>query len=166
MARLVSEDREVESFLELVPGPAVDMGEIMSDQSWQEVGLVLTSGPFTVKLGHTSPLSEGQTGATDETVNEECLLCRKPKDEVLELANLVEELTSGQKEEILFEPAEPFFELRISRAQVFGYKVEAWVDSGNATTGVYRWDGVGIRMHTTRENLVSFTKQLREQFGC
>lgn len=161
MAKLSSEDREVESVLELVPGPVVDQGEIMRDQSWQEVGLVLSSGPFMVELGHT-----GDGSQLEADTHEECLLCRVPKDEVSELAGLIEELISGQKETIVFEPAEPFFELRVSKAQVFGYKVEAWLDSGNATTGVYRWDGVGIRMHTTRENLASFTKQLREQFGC
>ncbi|HEY9787457.1 MAG TPA: hypothetical protein V6D17_18860 [Candidatus Obscuribacterales bacterium] len=165
MATLISEDREVESSLVIVPGPIVDPGEIMKDQSWQQVGLILASGPFRVELGH---MPDGTTKGptTSDVVDEECLLCRKPKDEVRELIAMVDELIAGEREMVLFEPAEPFFELRISRGSVFGFRVEAWLDSGNAVTGVYRWDGVGIRMHTTREYLGSFTKQLKEEFGC
>jgi len=161
LAKLVSEDKEVESTLEIVPGPALPVAEIMSDQAWQEVGLALVSGPFNINLGFSTNGSK-----PEDDPDEECLFCRKPKDEVHELAEQIEQLIEGKLDSVLFEPAEPFFELRITKAPVFGFKVEAWLDSGNATTGVYRWDGVGIRMHTTRDNLVSFTKQLRSEFGC
>ncbi len=163
MAKLESEDKEVESSLEIIPGPSLPVAEIMSDQLWQKVGLALESGPFNVKLGYTK---NGNVPKEEEPGNEECLFCRKPKDEVADLATLIEQMLEGKTTEVLFEPAEPFFELKITKAHVFGYKVEAWLDSGNAITGVYRWDGVGIRMHTTRENLASFTKQLRQDFDC
>jgi len=163
LAKLISEDKEVESTLEIVPGPALPIAEIMSDQAWQKVGLALVSGPFNINLGYTS---NGDVPAEEEPGSEECLFCRKPKDEVHELADQIEQLIEGKVDSVLFEPAEPFFELRVTKAPVFGFKVEAWLDSGNATTGVYRWDGVGIRMHTTRDNLASFTKQLRSEFSC
>ena len=168
MAKLVSEDKEVESTLEIVPGPALPVAEIMSDQAWQKVGLALVSGPFNINLGYLSNngKSSGIASTDEEEPDEECLFCRKPKDEVHELAEQIEQLIEGKLDSVLFEPAEPFFELRITKAPVFGFKVEAWLDSGNATTGVYRWDGVGIRMHTTRDNLASFTKQLRSEFSC
>ena len=163
MAKLASEDKEVESTLEIVPGPALPVAEIMSDQAWQKVGLALVSGPFNINLGYSS---NGSAPEEEESDFEECLICRKPKDEVHELADQIEQLIEGKVDSVLFEPAEPFFELRVTKAPVFGFKVEAWLDSGNATTGVYRWDGLGIRMHTTRDNLASFTKQLRSEFGC
>lgn len=167
MAKLVSEDKEVESTLEIVQGPALPVAEIMSDQAWQKVGLALVSGPFKINLGYSNNNGAGADGgAPDDDEEGECLFCRKPKDEVHELADQIEQLIEGKVDSVLFEPAEPFFELRIIKAPVFGFKVEAWLDSGNATTGVYRWDGVGIRMHTTRDNLASFTKQLRSEFGC
>ncbi|MCC6977981.1 MAG: hypothetical protein IT343_06640 [Candidatus Melainabacteria bacterium] len=170
MAKLVSEDKEVESTLEIVPGPALPVAEIMSDQAWQKVGLALVSGPFNINLGYSNNNENGNGSDSavedDEEPDEECLFCRKPKDEVHELAEQIEQLIEGKLDSVLFEPAEPFFELRITKAPVFGFKVEAWLDSGNATTGVYRWDGVGIRMHTTRDNLASFTKQLRSEFSC
>lgn len=163
MAKLVSEDKEVASTLEIILGPSLPVAEIMSDQAWQKVGLALVSGPFNINLGYTS---NGDVPEEEDSDFGECLFCRKPKDEVLELAEQIEQLIEGKLDSVLFEPAEPFFELRVTKAPVFGFKVEAWLDSGNATTGVYRWDGVGIRMHTTRDNLASFTKQLRSEFGC
>lgn len=144
MARLLSEDTECVSSLELAGSQADANVEDHPGQTWQRVDLTLVSG--------------------DREITEACLLCRLPADEVGNLVELLSDLTEGKRDEIIFEPAEPSFELTLTRTREGGIKAEAWLDAGNASTGFYRWDAAGIRFYTTIENLSAFMQALKQEF--
>jgi hypothetical protein len=152
MAVLRCEDEDYKTSLEIQCGDA----KIIQNQLWQRFTLILKSGTYELKLGGKSAsVAEGDA----------CLFCRKPKDEVANLIDKLRQLVDFDRDKLLFEPAEPSFELIIARAGVTGAKVEVWLDAGNAKTGIYRWDGVGIRFYTLQEHLVSFLKELEEEFA-
>lgn len=153
MASLTSEDQDYKTSLRIVPGDA----KLIQNQMWQRYSVHLCSGEHEIKLG-------GKASGALESDN--CLFCRKPKDEVQELIDKLKQLVDFDREKLLFEPAEPSFELSISRSGVTGIKVEVWLDPGNAKTGIYRWDGVGIRFYTLQEHLISFLKELEDEFAC
>ena len=157
MAILRAEDNQSPSTMEIRGGDV----EIIGGQQWQRFELTLRSGDYVLKLGHNQDSSGYSSG--DPVA---CLFCRSPKDEVLELAGAIEQLVNSSKEKVLFEPAEPSFELSICRAGALGVKVEVWLDSGNATSGIYRWDAAGIRFHTLQVHLEEFLKALKQEFAC
>jgi len=150
MALLVSEDRDSPSSLEVNAGSK----QAQMDQTWQTFSMVLKSGDFCLTLG------KGELGPE----NEGCLFCRNPDDELAEVFAQIQDLIDNKREVVLFEPAEPSFELTISRSGAYGYKVEVWLDAGNAKTGIYRWDAAGVRFFTLHKHLVSFLEELKTQF--
>jgi hypothetical protein len=147
VAILHSEDQEVPSWLELSPS---DYVETEGGQTWQKVTLALRCGRRELSLS-----------AADK---EASLLCREPDDEMLHLITMLNELVEGKREKILFEPAEPFFELNISQTRDGSFTVETWVDSGDASTGFYRWDAIGVRFFTTKEQMQNFARDLSQEF--
>ena len=157
MAVLRSEDPENPSSLEL---KAMDKEDIQG-QSWQHFTLTLKTGTYELRLGRFP---------SDPTANfstlSDCLFCRTPQDEVAELCKRLEALIETDKQQLLFEPSEPSFELSINRTRQNEAKVEVWLDSGNATTGFYSWDAAGIRFHTLQEHLIAFLKELKQEFAC
>jgi hypothetical protein len=120
------------------------MGAEKEAQTWQLLQIRLASGPRTI------------TSIADEDI----MLCRTPTDELEQLIRHLEELCSGKKEQVYFEPAEPSFELNLSRTNRGGIKVELWLDAGNGTTDIYTWDAAGIRFMTNPERLSKFIEQL------
>jgi hypothetical protein len=144
MAKLISEDTDCMSCLSIAPSPAEDAGDEHPGQVWQNIELGLASGA--------------------RQLSENCLLCRHPQDELGKLFGLLSELIDGKRDEIRFEPAEPSFELNIERAGEGGFKAEIWIDSGNASTGFYRWDAAGIRFFTSLEGLANFREGLEKEF--
>jgi hypothetical protein len=147
MAILHSEDQEVPSWLEMAPG---DYVETEASQTWQKLNLVLRSGRRDLALS-----------ANDR---ESSLLCREPDDELLHLINMIDELIEGKRDKVLFEPAEPFFELNIGTTRQGSFTVHTWIDSGDASTGFYRWDAIGVRFFTTVEHMRNFANQMRKEF--
>jgi hypothetical protein len=152
MALLRSEDQEYETSLSIERGDA----KILKNQFWQRYMVTLKSGAYEFTLGSKSASSAAE---------DECLFCRKPQDEVATMVERLKLLVDFDREKFLFEPAEPSFELSIVRSGITGLKVEIWIDAGNAKTGIYRWDGVGIRFYTQQEHLISFLKELEEEFA-
>lgn len=143
---LVSEDEDRPSSLSIevaddkqLPAPDGEM------QHWQNLRIQLRSGARGI----------GSLAA------EELMICRTPTDEISLLAQQLEELLNQQREQILFEPSEPSFELSFTRTRRGGIKVEAWLDAGNGTTGIYTWDACGIRFLTTDAHLRQFVHGLR-----
>jgi hypothetical protein len=118
--------------------------------------VILRSGAAEFQLGSKSAASAAE---------DECLFCRKPQDEVATMIDKLKLLVDFERDKFMFEPAEPSFELTITRSGVTGSKVEIWIDAGNAKTGIYRWDGVGIRFYTLQEHLISFLKELETEFA-
>jgi hypothetical protein len=154
MAKLVSEDQESVSSLEIVAGPIRDL----QGQKWQQFSLTLESGDYKFILGNI------RTGEPNHHCAA-CVVCRKPLDELAHLIDALQELADFDRDKLMFEPAEPSFELIVTRAGITGVKVSVWIDAGNAKTGVYRWDSAGIRFYTTQANLCDFLKELKQEFS-
>lgn len=153
MARLRSEDSECESVLELMPGTTYSLPcPPGPDQVWQHVRLIAASGSRQLTL----PENEGGASA--------CLV-RCPSDEIESLACMLDELETGRRDKVMFEPAEPSFELTIERTREGGLAVYCWLDAGNAATGYYRWDAAGVRFYSTGQQLRSFINELRQDFA-
>lgn len=153
MAALNSEDQEYKTTLSIMPGSA----KLIQNQMWQRYSIQLRTGSHEIKLG----------GPDAEKLESDSLLfCRKPKDEVQDLIDKLKQIVDFDRDKLLFEPSEPCFELSIARSGVTGIKVEVWLDPGNAKTGIYRWDGVGIRFYSLQEHLIAFLKELEDEFAC
>jgi hypothetical protein len=150
MAKLLSEDHEIVSALELLSG-----GERVSygAEVWEPLALNLVSGPRL--LSNVKP-----------ELLQESLLCRSPRDEIGELLEMLKDLLATRSDRVLFEPQEPFFELMIERSGRHGLKVETWMDAGDAQTGIYTWDALGIRFQTTNDNLEQFIRAIQSEFAC
>jgi hypothetical protein len=150
MAILKSEDNQPVSSVEL---QAAAPPKFTRDGAlWQPCRIQLVSGRH--QLAMPVEAKEGEA----------CLLCRKPLDEVAKLRILLLAMSHGEREKVLFEPQEPTFELCVERTPEKGFKVEFWIDAGNASTGFYSWDAAGVRFYTTAEHLVSFIEELGRDF--
>jgi hypothetical protein len=150
MAKLVSEDLEIITFVELLGGGQKVNYE---QETWQAVGINLKSGPHLLSNDKPEILAE-------------CLICRSPEDEIAKLLAMLQDLLAKRTDRVLFEPHEPFFELTIERSGQHGLKVETWMDGGNAQTGTYTWDAAGVRFHTTDGNLEQFVQKVKAEFAC
>lgn len=146
MATLISEDQEQPLSLTISKG---ELSSSKENGNWQNVTLSLNSPQYRLTLG-----GPGQ----------DCLLCRSPEDEISLLAEQIEQLLQAKRENIHFEPAEPSFELTLAKTPLGGISLHCFLDAGNATTGFYRWDAVGMRFYTTPEQLQAFLSQLRQEF--
>lgn len=148
MAILKSEEESCPSHLELKAGTKQIVEKPVQDECWQEIILQLESGSHKI-------LSAS---------NNNCTICRVPNDEIEQFASQLEALLRGQRQRVFFEPNEPSFEMNFERSRRQGIKVEAWIDAGNASTGIYTWDAAGIRFFTTDEHLAEFINQVRQEF--
>lgn len=152
MATLKSDDSETPSSIELygnAPAELVDTSAAPANgERWQRVSIKLN----TVRVQIQSTNDEGFT------------LCRMPLDEPAKLVHELSKLLASECDTVLFEPQEPSFELNFQRTHHGGIKVEAWIDSGNAQTGFYRWDSAGIRFFTTTQLIDTFVAELKREF--
>lgn len=148
MATLHSEEESCPSSLQLVPGDKQMIEKAVQEECWQEIILHLASGEHQIK----------------SVAGSDCTICRMPADEIEQFAQQLEAILRGQKQRVFFEPNEPSFEINIERSRRQGIKVEAWIDAGNASTGIYTWDAAGIRFFTTDEKLANFINELRTEF--
>ena len=148
VAKLSAEDLEIISSFEIYKG-----GERIDYdlEIWDPVAISLVSGARLLTNKRPDLLKE-------------CLLCRSPRDEIAELVLQLRSLLKQKSNRVLFEPSEPFFELLVERSTTHGLKVEAWLDAGNAETGVYTWDAAGIRFHTNTANLERFLREIEAEF--
>lgn len=81
----------------------------------------------------------------------------EPYNELENLTNGIEKFLASNKESFRFEPSDPSFELIVERTNFPGqFKVYFWVDAGNTTQLEYTWDGIGLRMVTSEEELRKF----------
>ncbi len=149
MARLMSEDADCPSMLTISITSERMLPDLGSQkQRWQNLNLSLTSGKRAVST----------------VEDEDTAVCRTPTDEMKSLVTELTALADEAKELVLFEPSEPSFELTFARTNRGGIRVEAWLDAGNGTTGIYTWDACGIRFITTIEKLRAFIEELRSEF--
>lgn len=149
MAKLLSEEKNCPSRLEITAGPTMNLENKGQTESWQKVRILLVSGNSSI--------------ASIEGDN--CSLCRKPSDEIEKLTRQLDDLLHGKIKGFVFEPNEPAFELSFSSSHHDGIKIEAWIDAGNGRTGFYTWDAAGIRFFTTLEALKDFMEQLNGEFN-
>ncbi|MBS1990530.1 MAG: hypothetical protein JSS83_08435 [Cyanobacteria bacterium SZAS LIN-3] len=175
MATLKSEDPEFQSAITIKPGKMLEIKAMSTltkekeDQLWQLLDLEVTSGKrtlsFTTADGQDELESVTHAVENISAIAHAYLFCRKPSDEPRNLVKMLEEVISGKRPKLLFEPAEPSFEMTIN-AVGGGLRVELFVDAGNVETGIYRWDSLGIRFFTTAANLQSFVDELKAEFNC
>jgi hypothetical protein len=144
-AELLSEDTDCPSslFLKTMEQRTLS-GPGTAPQRWELIAVSLTSGKRRI----------------DSLPAEEILICKEPVDEIALLAEQLKELVDKQREQVLFEPSEPSFELSFTRTKRGGIQLEAWLDAGNGTTGIYTWDACGMRFMTNDANLQTFINQL------
>lgn len=76
----------------------------------------------------------------------------------------LERLLKGEQAGFAFEPSEPSFEFIFAKSRLQGYEIQVWLDSGNAETGFYTGDALGLRLHVTDSALAQFAKELKEEF--
>ncbi len=155
MAKLLSEDDEYISFLTIHPAKRVEEHTLnLETQRWQAYSIVLGSGETKLEYG-------GKEG-------DGFLFCRSPNhvDEIKVFTQRLVNFLDDGLETISFEPAEPSFELTLHRVDNMGVKVQIWVDDGNATTEIARWDAFGLRFFTTSKCLLDFINELKRDFGC
>lgn len=98
-----------------------------------------------------------------QTVANAYVLCRKPQDEINHLTKQLKDLIEGKKNRVLFEPAEPSFELALE-VSAGSYRVECFIDAGNVETGIYRWDALGVRFFTDQKRIANFIEELENEF--
>jgi hypothetical protein len=171
MAVLKAEDPEFESSLTIEPGKLFTISaqgnsqaaHALETQTWQHVKLILKNNEREVsfEIDHNT-----YTNSNAETnfLAHAYLFCRSPQDEVAALADRLNELAAGERTQVMFEPAEPSFELSVKSVGE-SLKVEFFVDAGNVETGIYRWDSLGIRFFTSTANLSAFAASLKSEFA-
>ena len=148
MATLFSEESETRSSLSLTPKPNARPAQKAAGQIWQAVEVKLVCGDRIVQT-------------RDDADN---YLCRTPSDEVTLLLGYLRDLIAHKRDKVFFEPNEPSFEILFERAHKGGIKVQAWIDAGNASTGFYTYDALGIRFYTNDDLLVSFITATQDEF--
>ena len=151
MAKLISEDEEIKSSLELIL--LKDKIENKVAISWIPYKILLISGEKKL----TYELDKKNKGAGDY------VLALKPINEIENLTNGIENFLKDKKSKMFsFEPNETSFELMIERSHK-GYSAICWVDAGNVISNHYTWDGLGLRFFTTEKNIVSFVEELSKE---
>jgi hypothetical protein len=185
MATLKSEDEHYQSSIKITAGKVLEItatSEVTREtqkQSWQLFDLEMKSGPRNLTFkSDQDQSSEDFTTVSEVSVEDRAMaveslgkiprayaLCRKPSDELDNLAKMLEELAAEERAKLSFEPSEPSFELTITNV-AGGFQVELFVDAGNVETGIYRWDSLGIRFFTTAAKLKSFHDELKAEFHC
>ena len=151
MAKLVSDDEEIKSSLEIFllknnieNKPAI---------SWIPYKIILNSGEKNL----TYELDSKNKGAGDY------VFALKPINEIENLIGGINNLLKDKENKMFsFEPNETSFELIIERSHK-GYSVTCWADAGNVISNHYSWDGFGLRFFTTEENIISFVKELNKE---
>ena len=150
MAKLLSEDEEIKSRLEIF-----FLKEKSKDTAWLPYKISLESGDKKLNFEKTS------RGTGDY------LFAVTPVNEIENLTVGIDNLIkSKENKTFFFEPAEPSFELIIEKS-FKGYSVTCWADAGNVISDHYTWDGFGIRFFTTKEKLKYFVEELikeKEEF--
>jgi hypothetical protein len=151
MAKLVSEDKDCVSDLQLLAKhrKELESEQLKEKQEWQKIDIMMRSG--------------ARQFMSEETAD--VMLCRAPHDEAADFIGKLEQMLDKKTNEVLFEPSEPSFEISLTRTARGGIKVEAWIDAGNGTTGIYTWDAAGVRFYSTDENLKAFVEELKKDFG-
>ncbi len=151
MAKLISEDEEIKSSLELLLLKNKIQNKVAI--SWIPYKIILQSG----EKKSVYELDPKTKGAGDY------VLALKP---INEIENLIDGINNFLKDKdskmFSFEPNEPSFELVIEKSHK-GYSATCWADAGNVISNHYTWDGFGLRFFTTEKNLLSFVEELSKE---
>lgn len=149
MAEILSEEKNPSTKVLLQAGERYILEVAGEKQVWQRISLQLASGSTVIRMPEQDALS----------------LCRAPQDELAKLLQGLERLFKGELSTFTFEPSEPSFELRFTKTRLPGYTVKLWLDSGNAETGFYTGDAIGVRLYASEAALLSFAGAVKDEFG-
>ncbi len=151
MAKLISEDEEIKSSLEIIFFK--DKIQDKVSISWIPYKLFLISGEKKL----TYELEQKDKGAGDY------VLALKPINEIEMLITGISNFLKNKESKMYsFEPNETSFELILEKSHK-GYSLTCWADAGNVISNHYTWDGFGIRFFTTEENINSFVSELSKE---
>lgn len=148
MAKLISEDKNVKSSIEIVL--LKDKLKQKPPISWVPYKLVVSSA--SKELVYEK--KDGDNGSGDY------VLALEPVNEVDNLIKGISNFIQGETSKMFsFEAIEPSFELILERSYK-GYSVICWLDAGNVISDHYTWDGFGVRFFTNEKNIISFVEEL------
>ncbi|OGI06656.1 MAG: hypothetical protein A3I68_06360 [Candidatus Melainabacteria bacterium RIFCSPLOWO2_02_FULL_35_15] len=151
MAKLISEDEEIKSSLELLFLKDKIKNKIAI--SWIPYKIILTSGEKSLIY----ELELKNKGAGDY------VLALKPVNEIENLTCGIKKFLRDKKSTMFsFEPNEPSFELILERSHR-GYSATCWLDAGNVISNHYSWDGFGVRFFMSEKNIISFVEELSKE---
>ncbi len=157
MAILHSEDKSIKSRFEI----RIVKEEIKNKEnlSWVPYELLLKSGEKELLFKKDT----NDNGAGDYVFS------LHPINEFLNLSNALKNFINDNAiSTYSFEPLEPSFEIIVEKSHD-GYSFTCWVDSGNVISDHYTWDGFGLRIFVTKENILNFAEQLEKEskeFTC
>jgi hypothetical protein len=84
-----------------------------------------------------------------------------PINELLRLQQgILNFLISEKRQQFIFQPADPSFELVIQRSHFDQFKVYLWLDEGNTRQLEYTWNASGIRFISSQQQIRDFIQDL------
>lgn len=145
MAKLRSED-ELETSFE------INLKQIVN-QTWLD---------YEIAFNFESERKLFESRTEDPTIGQ-FVFSVEPENRLKLMLDQIESfLNDESKNDMVFEPADPSFELIMRRAHG-GYQVYLWVDCGNTKQLHYTWDARGIRLITSEDKIRAFVKELQEE---
>ena len=145
MAKLSSEDQELKSSFE------INLKDRINDE-WLNYEIVFKVGEEIYKFK-----------SIEDNVVGQFVFALKPKDRLEMFIQYLEKfIVNPEQKELIFEPADPSFELILKRAHG-GIQAYLWVDNGNTTQLRYTWDARGLRFLTNEIKLKSFLAELKKE---
>lgn len=150
MAKLLSEDKEVRTNLEIILLKDTIKSKI--NISWISYKLILQSGDKNLSYE-----KENDKGSGDY------VFALTPVNEIENFISGIESFLKSKTSKMFsFEPLEPSFEIILERGEK-GYAVHLWLDAGNVISNHFTWDGFGIRFFTNLENIELFINELKHE---
>lgn len=147
MAKLSSEDREIETSFE------INLKEV-TDTTWQKYEIVFN-------FDQDKQVFKSKEGG-DPSIGQ-FVFSLAPENRLKLMIEQIEKFLTTDTTELVFEPADPSFELIIKRSHADGFQVYLWVDCGNTKQLNYTWDARGIRFFSTKANIESFVEALKAE---
>ena len=168
MAKLRSEDQDLETSFEI-------NFKGVSNDTWLDYEIAFNFGEerkvFSTEASTIDALPKIESIDTidDKQAGElagKFVFSIAPQNRAELMVDLMENFLEGSQKELIFEPADPSFELIIRRSHGDGFQVYLWVDCGNTKQLRYTWDARGIRLFTTKNSLSNFVKELKQELAA
>ncbi len=148
MAKLIGEEPGLETSFEIV-------AKEVFDGTWQRYEIAFNFGDEKEVF---------KSAGTDQVIGQFVFSIAPENRAELLISQIESFLVNENQKEIIFEPADPSFELVIKRSHAGGFQAYMWVDCGNTKQLRYTWDARGIRFFTTKAHIETFVSKLKAEF--